>query len=187
VVAGRRGGGYAAFVPDPRDPDDSAEPQLTHLDARGRASMVDVSHKPATVRSARAEATLRLDAGTRARLFAGELPKGEALAVARVAGIQAAKETSRLIPLCHPLALSRVVVDFAPVGDDGVRIVTEVRTTGPTGVEMEALTAAAVAALTVYDMVKALCRGAVVETVQLLEKSGGASGLWQRPPAAVAP
>ena len=140
--------------------------------------MVDVSDKAPTRRVARAEAVFRLDAAVRARLFAGELAKGEALAVARLAGIQAAKETSRLIPLCHPIALSSVAVDFAAVDDDGIRIVTEAVTTGPTGVEMEALTAASVAALTLYDMVKAGCRGASIEMVRLLYKSGGRSGDW---------
>jgi cyclic pyranopterin monophosphate synthase len=161
------------------DPDSSDQP-LTHLDARGQASMVDVSGKPATPRIAVAEATVRLDANVRQKLLQGELPKGEALAVARVAGIQAAKETSRLIPLCHPLALSRVAVDFAPLGDDAVRITAECRTTGPTGVEMEALCAASIAALTIYDMCKGLCRGAVIENVQLVHKSGGKSGVWER-------
>lgn len=174
----RRGPGKFAFVTDARDP---VDPQLTHLDARGRASMVDVSSKPATARTAVASAQVRLDAAVRDQLFAGTLPKGEALAVARIAGIQAAKETSRLIPLCHPLALTRVSVDFAPVGDDRVGITAECRTTGPTGVEMEAMTAASVAALTVYDMVKGLCRGASIEHVRLERKDGGKSGTWQRP------
>ena len=112
--------------------------------------------------------------------MAGQLPKGEALAVARIAGIQAAKETPRLIPLCHTLSLSQVAVDFAPLGDDAVRITAEAKTTGPTGVEMEALVAASVAALTLYDMCKALCRGATVEQVRLVHKSGGKSGAWER-------
>ncbi len=164
--------------PDPSNLPDSAG--LTHVDAAGRARMVDVSDKPATRRTAIAEATVRLDAAVRARLLVGDLPKGEALAVARVAGIQAAKETARLIPLCHPLPLSQVSVGFVPVGDDRIAVVAEARTTGPTGVEMEALTAAAIAALTIYDMVKALCRGAVIENVQLRHKSGGASGDYDR-------
>lgn len=165
----------------PADPQPQpGTPDLTHLDAQGRASMVDVSCKPASPRVAVASATVRLDPAVRARLMVGDLPKGEALAVARVAGIQAAKETSRLIPLCHPLALAKVQVDFAAVGDDRVRIVAEVRTVGPTGVEMEALTAASVAALTVYDMVKGLCRDAVIEQVALQHKSGGKSGVYDR-------
>lgn len=156
---------------------------LTHLDARGRANMVDVSGKPASARRAVAEALVRLDADTRALLFAGQLPKGEALAVARVAGIQAAKDTARLIPLCHPLPMSHVAVEFAPLGDDAVRITCEAATVAGTGVEMEAMTGAAVAALTVYDMVKARCRGAVVEALRLLHKSGGKSGVYDAPPA----
>ncbi len=156
---------------------------LTHLDARGRANMVDVGGKPASARRAVAEALVRLDADTRALLFAGQLPKGEALAVARVAGIQAAKDTARLIPLCHPLPVSHVAVDFAPIGDDAVRITCEAATVAGTGVEMEAMTGAAVAALTVYDMVKARCRGAVVEALRLLHKSGGKSGVYDAPRA----
>jgi cyclic pyranopterin phosphate synthase len=174
--------GYAARVTDQRETGRSKAP-LSHLDAQGRAAMVDVSGKPATARIAVAEATLRLDGPVRAQLMAGQLPKGEALAVARIAGIQAAKETPRLIPLCHPLALSQVAVDFAPLGDDAVHITAEARTTGPTGVEMEALVAASVAALTLYDMCKAVCRGAAIENVRLLHKSGGKSGTWERPKA----
>lgn len=149
---------------------------FTHLDAQGRANMVDVSHKPATLRVAVAEALLRLPSQVRDQLLAGELPKGEALAVARVAGIQAAKDTSRLIPLCHPLALSQVQVRFAAEAHDGVLVQAEVHTVGPTGVEMEAMTAASVAALTLYDMCKARCRDATIERVRLLRKSGGKSG-----------
>lgn len=168
-------------MPDASDPVPTG---LTHLDAQGRAQMVDVSHKPATTRVAIAEATLRLSPEVRDRLCRGDLPKGEALAVARVAGIQAAKATATLIPLCHPLPLAQVQVQFAPVGADRITVRAEVRTTGPTGVEMEALTAASIAALTLYDMSKALCRDAVVETVQLLHKSGGKSGTFERAPAA---
>lgn len=161
------------------DPDETGG--LSHVDAQGRARMVDVSHKPATARIARATARLRLDASARELLWQGKLPKGEALAVARIAGIQAAKETARLIPLCHPLPLSSVAIDFARDGDDAVRIDVEARTVAPTGVEMEAMTAAAVAALCLYDMAKAVCRGAVVEHVALVHKSGGKSGSWDRP------
>jgi cyclic pyranopterin monophosphate synthase len=153
---------------------------LTHVDAQGRASMVDVGGKPTTERRAVAEAVLRLDAEVRDLVLSGQLPKGEALAVARIAGIQGAKETARLVPLCHPLALSHVSVDFASDGDDGVRIRAEAATTAATGVEMEAMTAAAVAALTLYDMAKGRCRGATIETVRLLEKRGGKSGTWRR-------
>ncbi len=145
--------------------------------------MVDVSGKLPTARRAVAHAEVRLDAPTRDLLFAGQLPKGEALAVARVAGIQAAKDTARLIPLCHPLPLSHVAIEFAPLAADGVRIVAEAATVAGTGVEMEALTAATVAALTVYDMVKARCRGATIERVRLVHKSGGKSGTWDAPEA----
>lgn len=154
--------------------------RLTHLDAAGQARMVDVSSKPATVRVAIAEAVFGLDAAVREQLFAGALPKGEALAVARVAGIQAAKDTARLIPLCHPLPLSSVAVDFAPHGADAVRITATCKTVGATGVEMEAMTAASVAALVLYDMVKGLCRGASIRSVALVHKSGGKSGVWER-------
>jgi cyclic pyranopterin monophosphate synthase len=165
-------------------PDDAP---LTHVDARGRANMVDVSGKSPSARRAIAHAELRLDAATRALLLAGDLPKGEALAVARVAGIQAAKETARLIPLCHPLPLSHVAVAFEPLGTDGLRVVVEAATVGATGVEMEAMTGAAVAALTVYDMVKARCRGASITAVRLVHKSGGKSGTWDRPTVDVPP
>lgn len=169
---------------DARDPDTGDPPRataLTHLDADGRARMVDVSHKPATARVARAAAAVRMTAAVRRQLLAGELPKGEALAVARIAGIQAAKETARLVPLCHPLALSHVGVEFAPRGDDTVEVLAEARTTAGTGVEMEAMTAACIAALTLYDMVKGLCRDAAIERVELRHKSGGKSGEWNRP------
>jgi cyclic pyranopterin monophosphate synthase len=156
---------------------------LTHLDARGRASMVDVSSKPATRRTAVASAVVRLDATTRDLLLTGQLPKGEALAVARIAGIQAAKDTPRLIPLCHSLPLEHAGIEFAADGADGIRITATAVTTGPTGVEMEAMVAASLAALTVYDMVKARCRGAVVEAVRLVHKSGGKSGRWDAPGA----
>jgi cyclic pyranopterin monophosphate synthase len=151
---------------------------LTHLDARGRANMVDVSGKAVTARRAIAHAEVRLDAATRGALLAGELPKGEALAVARVAGIQAAKDTARLLPLCHPLPLSHVAVAFEPLGDDGVRVIAEAATVAGTGVEMEAMTAASVAGLAIYDMVKSRCRHAVIERVRLVHKSGGKSGTW---------
>ena len=165
--------------PDPNSAsaDDGA---LTHVDGRGRANMVDVGHKAVTERRAVAEALVHLDAETRGLLFAGALPKGEALAVARVAGIQAAKETSRLIPLCHPLVLSHASVDFAPSGEASVRVTAEARTVAGTGVEMEAMAAASVAALTIYDMTKARCRAAVIDGVRLMHKSGGKSGTFDR-------
>jgi cyclic pyranopterin phosphate synthase len=157
------------------------DPGLTHVDGKGRAHMVDVAAKPATLRRAVAGARLRLDPVTRALLFAGQLPKGEALAVARVAGIQAAKDTARLIPLCHPLPLNQVLLEFQPEGAECVAIRAEASTVGPTGVEMEALVAASIAGLTLYDMVKARCRGAQLEQVRLLHKSGGKSGEWNAP------
>ena len=143
--------------------------------------MVDVSGKLPTARRAVAEAVVRLDAEVLGLVLTGALPKGEALAVARVAGIQAAKDTARLIPLCHNVALSRVAVEFEAVGKDAVRITAEAATVAATGVEMEALVAVSVAALTVYDMVKARCRSAVIEQVRLVHKSGGKSGEWNRP------
>ena len=153
---------------------------LSHVDARGRASMVDVSGKPQTARRAVAEAWIQLDPATVDLLFTGRLPKGEALAVARIAGVQAAKETARLIPLCHSLALSHVGLSFERDGDGRVRVEAEAATVASTGVEMEAMAAASVAALTIYDMVKARCRGAVIERLQLKHKSGGSSGAFDR-------
>ena len=152
---------------------------LTHVDSRGQANMVDVGAKPQTARRAVAEAIIRLDKETCSLLFAGRLPKGEALAVARIAGIQAAKETSRLIPLCHSLSLSHAGVQFEPCGDDAVRILAEASTVSGTGVEMEAMTAASIAALTVYDMVKAVEKGMRIEGIRLLEKTGGKSGTYK--------
>lgn len=160
---------------------DRTRPRLTHVDEAGRARMVDVTDKPATVRVARAEASILLTRAACDLILSGRLPKGDAIAVARIAGIQAAKETARLVPLCHPIALSAVTVAIERAGVRGLRIASEVRTSGPTGVEMEAMSAAAVAALTLYDMAKALCRGAEIRSVRLLHKSGGASGTWHRP------
>ena len=159
-----------------------AEPErLTHLDDAGRARMVDVGAKAATERRAVARAVVRVSPETARAVAAGDAPKGDVLGVARIAGIQAAKRTSELIPLCHPLALSFVGVDGSidPAAGE-ITLVAEARTTGPTGVEMEALTAASVAALTVYDMVKGIQRGAEIGSVVLLEKSGGRSGTWRR-------
>jgi cyclic pyranopterin phosphate synthase len=154
---------------------------LTHLDASGQASMVDVSDKPATERRARARAVVRVSTATAAKVAEGNAPKGDVIGVARIAGIQAAKRTSELIPLCHPLSLSYVGVDGAIDVEAGeIELIAEARTTGPTGVEMEALTAASVAALTLYDMVKGVERGAEIAGVVLLEKAGGRSGHWQR-------
>lgn len=164
---------------DPRVPDPEP-PGLTHVDARGRASMVDVSQKAATLRRAVAEATVNVTAEVRDLVLTGKLPKGEALAVARVAGIQAGKDTARLVPLCHPVPLTHLSVDFEPCGAAAIRIVTEARTVAPTGVEMEALVAASAAALCLYDMVKGRCRGASITDLRLLQKSGGRSGEWLR-------
>jgi cyclic pyranopterin phosphate synthase len=154
---------------------------LTHLDAEGRASMVDVGAKPATTRRAVARAVVRMSPATAAVVAAGDAPKGDVLGTARLAGIQAAKRTAELIPLCHPLGLDHVDVAAAlDAGAGTVTLTAEASLTARTGVEMEAMTAAAVAALTVYDMVKGLERGVAVEQVVLLEKSGGRSGPWRR-------
>jgi cyclic pyranopterin phosphate synthase len=150
---------------------------LTHLDESGNARMVDVSAKPSTARTAVAEGCIRMSAGALAAITGGTAPKGDVLATARIAGIMAAKRTSELIPLCHPLPLSAATVDLS-AGPDCVHVTATVRTTHSTGVEMEALTAATVALLTVYDMVKAVDRGMVIEGVRLLSKSGGRSGDW---------
>ena len=158
-----------------------SKPDFSHLDEAGQARMVDVSQKASSHREARARAVVELTPEIRAALLAAELPKGEALAVARLAGIQAAKDTSRLIPLCHPLALSVVEVTFGPVAEAGMEVRSMVRCVGPTGVEMEALTAVTVAALTLYDMCKALSRDIRITDVELWAKSGGRSGDWQRP------
>jgi cyclic pyranopterin monophosphate synthase len=155
--------------------------ELTHLDAAGQASMVDVSSKPDTARRARARVVVRVSPETAAKVRDGNAPKGDVIGVARVAGIQAAKRTSELIPLCHPLSLSYVGVEGTiDVQTGEIELIAEARTTGPTGVEMEALTAVSVAALTVYDMVKGVQRGAEIAEIALLEKTGGRSGHWQR-------
>ena len=154
---------------------------LTHLDSAGRARMVDVGEKPATERRAVARAVVRVSSQTARAVLVGNAPKGDVLGVARIAGIQAAKRTAELIPLCHPLPLSFVGVEGSIDADAGtITLTAEARTTGPTGVEMEAMTAASVAALTVYDMVKGMERGAEIAEVVLLEKSGGRSGHWTR-------
>src|SRR3984885_14585735 len=143
--------------------------------------MVDVGEKPATERRAVAQAVVRVSAETAQKVLAGDAPKGDVIGGARIAGIQAAKRTAELIPLCHPLPLSFVGVEAQIDADTGqIRLTAEARTTGPTGVEMEAMTAASVAALTVYDMVKGIERGAEIAEVALLEKSGGRSGHWTR-------
>lgn len=154
---------------------------LTHLDREGAARMVDVSAKPAGRRRAVAQAHVRMSPQTAARVLAGDAPKGDVVGVARLAGIQAAKRTDELIPLAHSLPLSHVDVRIEIDADSGLaRIEGEASTVAQTGVEMEAMTACAVSALALYDMVKGLQRGVVIERVQLLEKTGGKSGDWRR-------
>jgi cyclic pyranopterin monophosphate synthase len=153
--------------------------RLTHLDEDGAARMVDVGAKPETGRRAVARAVVRMSAATAAAVAAGDAPKGDVLGTARIAGIQAAKRTGELIPLCHPIGLDFVDVRGV-VQDDTVVLTATASVTARTGIEMEAMTAAAVAALTVYDMVKGLERGVAIESVELMEKSGGRSGHWVR-------
>ena len=153
---------------------------LTHVDAAGHARMVDVSGKDVTAREATASGRVVLSAAAVAALRGGTVPKGDALAVARIAGIQGAKRTPDLVPLCHPIGLHSVAVDLE-VQDDGVRIASTVRTADRTGVEMEALTAVSVAALALIDMIKAVDPAAVISDVRVEEKTGGKSGTWHRP------
>ena len=154
--------------------------ELTHLDPQGRAQMVDVTDKAVTHREATAEARVVMQPETLAMITEGRHKKGDVLAVARIAGIQAAKKTSELIPLCHPLLLTSVNVNLeAEPADCQIRIQATCKLAGQTGVEMEALTAASVAALTLYDMCKAVDKGMTIEGVRLLEKSGGKSGTWR--------
>ena len=150
--------------------------RLTHFDASGNAAMVDVSAKPVTERSATARARVLMQQATLQMIVEGGAKKGDVLGVARLAGIMGAKRTAELIPLCHPLPIAAVSVDLAPAPPDAVDIEATVRTTGRTGVEMEALTAVSIAALTVYDMCKAVDRGMHIEAVRLVHKSGGKSG-----------
>lgn len=159
----------------------SAFDELPHLDGRGEARMVDVGEKAVTHRAAVAEATVRMAPETVRLLTAAAAEKGDALAVARIAGIAGAKRVADLIPLAHPITLTHVKIDLQPEPDEGlVRVEARVETHGKTGVEMEALTAATTAALALYDMIKRRDRGASIERVQLLEKSGGRSGPWKR-------
>ncbi len=155
--------------------------KLTHLDESGHARMVDVGGKPATARAAVASGRIRMSAQALDAVREGEAPKGDVLAAARIAGIIAAKKTAELIPLCHPLALDAVTLDFA-FEDGAVRATATALLTGRTGVEMEAMTAASVALLTIYDMAKALDKGMVIEDLRLIEKRGGKSGLWRAQP-----
>lgn len=155
--------------------------RLTHLDAEGRARMVDVGDKPATKREAVAQGRIRVAAATLQRALNGDAPKGDVRAIAEIAGVMAGKRTAELIPLCHPIALSSLKVDVTP--DEtlpGFVVTARARTTGQTGVEMEALTAASVACLTLYDMLKAIDRDMVIEGVRVMEKRGGAGGAYVR-------
>jgi cyclic pyranopterin monophosphate synthase len=161
---------------------DDQRPELTHLDQTGAARMVDVGDKPVTRRRAVANAFVEMRLETLDMIVTGTAPKGDVFATARIAGIMAAKRTSELIPMCHPLAITHAAVELsAELGErPGVRVTATVEVDGKTGVEMEALTAASVAALTVYDMCKAVDRGMVVRDVMLLRKEGGTSGVWTR-------
>ena len=161
------------------NPSDLEAGKLTHIDADGRARMVDVSGKADTARTAMAEGRVRMAPGTLALALSGGGAKGDVRAVAEIAGVMAAKRTSDLIPMCHPLALSSVKVAVTALDDgSGLHVAATVRTTGPTGVEMEALTAVSVACLTLYDMLKAAEKGMVIEGIRLLSKTGGKSGDW---------
>jgi cyclic pyranopterin phosphate synthase len=154
--------------------------KLSHIGADGRARMVDVTDKASTAREAVAQGFVRMSAATLALAVSGEAAKGDVRAVAEIAGVMAAKQTSSLIPMCHPLALSKVEVRVAPA-DGGLAVTARVKTTGPTGVEMEALTAVSVACLTLYDMLKAAQKDMVIEAVRLVSKTGGKSGDWTIP------
>ena len=158
---------------------DESKP-LTHVGADGEARMVDISEKMATERIAIAEGRVRMGASTLASILAGDAKKGDVIGAARLAGIMAAKKTADLIPLCHPLSLTKVLIDIGP--DEalpGLAVRAEARCVGPTGVEMEAMTAVSVACLTIYDMAKAIDRGMSIEAVRLMEKRGGKSGEWR--------
>lgn len=173
---------------------DSASPRLSHLNRRGEVRMVDVGGKPETAREAVAEGFLRLSAAALALVIEGAAAKGDVLAVARVAAIQAAKRTADLIPLCHPLPLTALEVRIAPAPlpqaaageSEALRVEARVRTSGPTGVEMEALTAVQVGLLTLYDMLKSVDRTMTIGPVRLLEKQGGRHGHWRHPEVAEA-
>ena len=153
---------------------------LTHLDHQGHAHMVDVSDKNITKRTATAQAILTMKASTLVKIIEGGLPKGDVLATARIAGIQAAKKTSDLIPLCHPLMLTKVTVEINTLNECELEVLCTCSLAGKTGVEMEALTGASIAALTLYDMCKAVDKGIVINNIALLEKKGGKSGYWSK-------
>lgn len=154
--------------------------ELTHLNEQGEAHIVDIGAKAVSRRMARAQSSLKMEPATREKLVANQIAKGDVLAAARIAGIQAAKETSRLIPLCHPIRLDAVELEFSMPGTAEVTIVATAWATDRTGVEMEALVAASVAALTIYDMCKGIDRGIEIRSTCLLEKTGGKSGDWRR-------
>lgn len=165
----------------------SSSPALTHFDAHGQAHMVDVGDKAVTHRVARASGVIRMQPATFAMLMAGSAKKGDVIGIARIAAIQGAKRTADLVPLCHPLPITRVAVEFEPdAAKAQLRCTAQVETHGRTGVEMEALTAVQVGLLTVYDMLKAVDRGMVIDGVRVLEKHGGKSGDWVAPPDAAA-
>jgi cyclic pyranopterin monophosphate synthase len=153
---------------------------LTHINESGEAAMVDISGKPASQRTATAIASVKMKASTLAQIVSGQVPKGDVLACARIAGIQAAKRTAELIPLCHPISLTHISVEFQPKTPDIIEVFSTAKCEGSTGVEMEALCAASVAALTIYDMCKAVDCGMEIEQVHLLKKSGGRSGSYER-------
>jgi cyclic pyranopterin phosphate synthase len=153
---------------------------LTHLNEHGEASMVDISQKPATLRTAEAYAAIKMKASTLEMIMDGTAPKGDVLACARIAGIMAAKRTADLIPLCHPIALTHISVEFEPEGPEIIKITTRTACHHSTGVEMEALCAASLAALTIYDMCKAVDRGMEIINIGLLKKSGGLSGDYEK-------
>jgi cyclic pyranopterin phosphate synthase len=155
--------------------------KLTHVDEAGRARMVDVSDKPSTAREALAAGLVRMKPETLALALGGQAKKGDVRAVAEIAGVMAAKKTADLIPLCHPLSLTKVAVEVSEAEDGvGLAVTARVRTTGPTGVEMEALTAVSIACLTIYDMLKAADKAMTIEAIRLIEKTGGASGDFRR-------
>ena len=168
----------AKTFPDPTQRGSMTD-TLTHFDAQGQAHMVDVSAKSETRRIARAEGRIVMQPATLARILAGDNKKGDVIGIARIAAIQGAKRTADLIPLCHPIFLTRVAADFAIEGDTAIRCTITAETVGRTGVEMEALTAVQVGLLTIYDMCKAIDKGMTMEGIRLLEKEGGKSGHWK--------
>jgi cyclic pyranopterin phosphate synthase len=154
--------------------------ELSHIDSKGEARMVDVSQKDDTVREAVVSGSIKMKPATLDKIRQNEIKKGDVLSVARIAGIMAAKRTPDLIPLCHPITIDNITVDFNFVGDDCIRITTTAKSSGKTGVEMEALVAASVAALTIYDMCKAVDKGMTIEQIYLENKKGGKSGTYMR-------